>query len=149
MNIILYKNKSPKNKIGKSLTKVGDTISGTIKEDCSISDPIITLELSGFTNANYLYIAAFNRYYFITDIINNYNNIWTIKAHVDVLESFKNDIKALKVILSDTENTAADNYIENSVFVAKVKKKTDIKVFPSGLSANGTFILITAGGEGS
>lgn len=149
MNIVLYKNNSAKNKIDKSLTQVGNIISGTLKNDCSVSDPVIMFELTSFPEANYMYIAAFNRYYFIRDIVNNNKNMWTISAHVDVLNSFKTDIKELTVILEETEKTGADNYIDNNTYVSTVKTKTDIKQFPSGLSSSGTFILITAGGEGS
>ena len=65
---------------------------------------------------------------------------------VDVLESFKTDIKNLSVILLNTQNVGVNNYLPSPVFRNNVKAKTDIINFPSGLNDTGEFILITAGG---
>lgn len=145
MNIILYVNKSEKNKIGKNLTN-DFSLSGTLRDATNIINPIILVELNEISNYNYCYIPNFNRYYFITDITVIRTGLYAISLLVDVLESFKTDIKNLSVILLNTQNIGVNNYLPSPVFRNNVKSKTDIINFPSGLNDSGEFILITAGG---
>ena len=61
--------------------------------------------------------------------------------------SYKDEIKELNAILNDTQDTGLSNYVVSPNGVKLVKTKTDIMVFPHGLSEQGEFILITAGGD--
>lgn len=145
MNIILYVNNSEKNKIGKTLTN-DFSLSGTLRDATNIINPVILIEISEIGNYNYCYINNFNRYYFITDITVIRTGLFAISLMVDVLESFKSDIKNLSVILLNTQNVGSSNYLSSPVFRNNVKSKTDILNFPNGLNDSGEFILITAGG---
>lgn len=145
MNITLYVNKSEKNKIGKNLTN-DFHISGTLRDATNIINPVILIELNDIGNYNYCYIDDFKRYYFITDIAVIRTGLFAISLMVDVLESFKSDIKNLSVILLNTQNVGSSNYLPSQVFRNNVKSKTDIINFPNGLNDSGEFILITAGG---
>lgn len=145
MDIILYVNNSEKNKIGKNLTNEF-SLSGTLRDATDIINPIILVELNEIANYNYCYIPNFKRYYFITDITVIRTGLYAISLSVDVLESFKSDIKNLSVILLNTENVGLNNYLPSQVFRNNVKSKTDILNFPNGLNDSGEFILITAGG---
>ena len=145
MEITLCVNTSEKSKIGKNLTSM-NVFSGTLREETSVISPVVLMELENPSGYNYAYIPEFGRYYFISDMVSVRNGLWRISMKVDVLESFKNYILDLGVILSDSENMGAENYLSGEVWKAKVKEKTDIINFPSGLSEAGHFILITAGG---
>ena len=145
MDIILYVNNSEKNKLGKTLID-SSTFTGTLKEETSITHPVILLETVNPTTYNYAYIAEFNRYYYISDMVSVRNGLWRLYLQVDVLESFKDYIKGVSVILSDTETTGGEMYLSGNVWKSKVKELTDIIQFPNGLLNNGEFILITAGG---
>ena len=65
----------------------------------------------------------------------------------DVLMSYKDEIRSMNVILNNTQETGLSNYLSSPNWVNLVKTKTDIKTFPKGLSNEGEFILITAGGD--
>ena len=145
MEITLCVNTSEKSKIGKNLTSM-NVFSGTLREETSVTAPVVLMELENPSGYNYAYIPEFRRYYFIRDMVSVRKGLWRVSMQVDVLESFKNYILDLGVILSDSENTGAENYLSGDVWKAKVKEKTDIINFPSGLSETGHFILITAGG---
>ena len=145
MNIILYVNNSEKNKIGKTLTN-DFSLSGTLRDATNIINPVILIEISEIGDYNYCYINNFNRYYFITDITVIRTGLFAISLMVDVLESFKSDIKNLSVILLNTQNVGSSTYLPSPVFHNNVKSKTDILNFPNGLNDSGEFILITAGG---
>lgn len=146
MDIIFYINTSDNNVLNKTLS-VQKTLTGSLKNECTIINPTIIIEDSGdVINYNYLFIPEFGRYYFIDDVRIIKRNVFEISASVDVLQSFRPYILNLPVILEDSETTGADKYLQSDVWVSKVKTKTDIINFPNGLNETGEFILITAGG---
>lgn len=145
MKLILYNNKSPKNKIGKILTNPYN-LTGTLRAETSTTNLQILIEAIDLNPYNYLYISEFNRYYFITDVISVRTGLWLVNASIDVLESFKSEILSLNVILDATENTGAKEYKSGDCWDVLVKEKTDIVSFSNGLLNTGEFILITAGG---
>lgn len=145
MEIILYNNKSPKNKIGKTLTNP-NTITGSLRGETSISNFQMLLNIVDLNPYNYMYIADFEKYYFITNIISVRIGLWLVTASIDVLESYKSEILSLDVILSTTESTGSKQYKMGSCWDVLVKDKTDIISFSDGLLTTGEFILITAGG---
>lgn len=73
----------------------GTTYSCTLKDGCSITSPVIKLNLgptSGDPIAyNYCYISNFNRYYFVSDWTSD-KGMWYGSLNVDVLASFKTAI---------------------------------------------------------
>ena len=145
MNIILYDNKSPKNKIGKTLVNANN-ITGTLRGETSTSNIQLMLNIVDLNPYNYMYIADFGKYYFITNIISVRTGLWLVSASIDVLESYKNEILQLNVILSDTESVGSKQYRNGACWDVLVKDKTDIISFSDGLLPTGEFILITAGG---
>ena len=145
MDITLCVNNSEKNKLGKYLSNL-NVFSGSLKDETSVTNPVVIMELENPTGFNYAYIPEFGRYYFIDDIVSVRTGLWKISMKVDVLESFKNNIRGIPVILSDSTETGKELYLSGKVWKSKVKELTDIVNFPSGLSDNGYFILITAGG---
>lgn len=145
MNIVLMCNQSEKNKINKILTTI-DTLEGSLKEPSSIINPEITIQRSDPIGFNYCYIPEFGRYYFVTNVTVIHSNILKISLHVDVLYSYRAQLQNTNILLSNSQVAEIDNYLPGEMWRTKVKELTDIKVFPSGLSENGQFILITAGG---
>lgn len=145
MEITLCVNNSERNKLGKSLSNL-TVFSGSLKEETSAINPVVIMEIENPTGFNYAYIPEFGRYYFIDDIISVRTGLWRISMKVDVLESFKNEIRGIPVILSASTITGSEPYLPGKVWKSKVKELTNIINFPSGLSDNGYFILITAGG---
>lgn len=146
MYIKLYKNSSESNRIDKTLTNETEFTGCRLKDATSVLNPVVLLECENPAQFNYMYIYQFHRYYFLTDMVSVRDGLWSISGKVDVLESYKTDIKALHVILSDSENNGASDYITGDQWKSKVKAKTDIINFSSGLNNSGEYILITAGG---
>ena len=144
MQITLFNNTSEKNKINKSLNNVA-TLTGSVKENASITHPEITIEYSDPISFNYCYIDAFNRYYFVDDVIILRNNIMRLKLTVDVLMSFANGILNQNVIVIKNTNNY-NLYLLDENLKTLVKTTTTIVNFPNGLNDNGEFVLITAGG---
>lgn len=146
MTVELYKNLSENNVIGKTKTLVYQA-ECEIKGESSVINPVLILQYNEqiFTS-NYVSIPAWSRYYFIDDVRVMTGGRVEVSLSVDVLESFKDSILGLNVILSDTEQTGVNRYLPSESFVTNCKSKTDIVNFSSGLLDNGEYILITAGG---
>ena len=145
--ISLFKTASENNRVVKVLTDEKQ-LSGELRNQTSVLNPTIRIESSdNISGYNYCYISEFGRYYYITDIVSVRTNCWVVSLRCDVLMSYKDEIQSMNVILNNTQETGLSNYLASPNWVNLVKTKTDIKVFPSGLSERGEFILITAGGD--
>lgn len=145
--ISLYKTASENNRVVKTLTDEKQ-LSGELRNQTSVLNPSIRIESAdNISTYNYAYISEFGRYYYITDIVSVRTNCWVVSLRCDVLMSYKDEIQGLNVILNNTQETGLSNYLASPNWVNLVKTKTDIKAFPSGLSEQGEFILITAGGD--
>lgn len=105
MSIFLYQNKSPENQVNKSLTN-GIELKGTLRENCNIINPILIIQNDDMSilNYNYIYIPLFKRYYYINTISTIVNKLYQIECKIDVLMSFKNDIKNLECVVVRQSN---------------------------------------------
>lgn len=145
MEVILYKNSSENNVIGKSLVQI-KSVECNLKNDVSVVNPTLVLSYTdSILDSNYCFIPKFNRYYFIDEIIPITGDRSIIKCRVDVLESFKNDIKSLTAIINKQE-TIADKFIDDGSWIVENKDFLQSYNFSNGFNDNGEFILITAGG---
>lgn len=146
MNIKLYYTKDDNNQLSKSLTLVYD-LTGNLRNESDIVHPVILIEAATLGNSNYAYIAEFDRYYFIREVKSVRTGLWLVTFESDPLMSFKDSIRALYVVLQETEVSSVNNYLpDERVWLSTVKDKTSIITFPYGLLDTGEYILITAGG---
>ena len=145
MEIILQINNSEKKRLDKNITDLV-TISGTLRESTSVVDPKIVIEgdLSSFVNCNYMTISAFNRSYFINKITSVNNNLFDISAHVDVLSTYKTQIRQNTAIIARQEKKW-NLYLNDGVFKTYQNPYIVTKAFPSGFTEQ-HFIFSVAGG---
>lgn len=145
MNITLQINNSEKNRLDKSITDL-ITLTGTLRDKTSIVDPIIVIEgdLSSYVNCNYLTISAFNRSYFVNNITSLRNDLFEITAHVDVLSTYKSQIRANSAIIARQEKKW-NLYLNDGVFKTYQNPFIVTKAFPSGFTEQ-HFIFSVAGG---
>lgn len=111
VDMVLYNNSSESNRVDKSnyLTEV-TTLRGTLRESTSLLTPSIKIYLTSLPAFNYVYIQAFNRYYYVTNITSVRMNLWQIDLKTDVLMSYKDSILLNTAIIN---RTADSNYIDN------------------------------------
>ena len=145
MTIKLYKNLSDKLMVDKSITQLGYDITGTLREGCSIIDPVIKLESTvgeHLTDANYAYIAEFGRYYYINNI-RCVGKLFELSMHVDVLKTYASGIRSNTAVVSRQEKQY-NLYLQDGVFKEQSNPHYEIKKFPSGFTSF-NFILAVAG----
>lgn len=143
MQIKLYKNLSEVNTIGKTLTGESER-TGTLKEGCSVLSPSVVLTGENLSGFNYAYIPQFSRYYFIKEITSVKSGLWEISMRVDVLETYKDSIKANTAILKRQEKVW-DLYLNDEKFKAESTNKTATIMFPQNHFNTVNFILTVAG----
>ena len=147
MEIILYYNNSEKIKLDKELTQIG-SIEGRLFQNTSITRPSIMFDLdTSVFSANYLYIPQFNRYYFITDVVNVSANKWQIQARVDVLTSFKTAIRENTAIIEHQENEY-NLYLDDKYYSAYQNEDVQYKKFSASLPADKYILVVNGGGMG-
>ena len=142
--VLLQTNNSEKNKLDKDLVTIS-TISGTLKNETSIIDPIILIEvdLTNLISCNYMTIPVFGRSYFVTNIRSIRRNLVEVSAHVDVLSSFASQIRNNVAIVRRQENNW-NLYLNDGVFKVYQNPMVLTKEFPTGFSTF-EFVLAVAG----
>ena len=145
MTIEFYVNQSEKNRLDKTLFSAFN-LNGELKEDCSIIDPVIKIvgDVSSMASVNYMYIPSFSRYYFINNVISINNEICEVHAHVDVLSTYKDEIRAQRAVVSRQEKKW-NLYLNDGVFKTYQNPYIITKAFSSGFTSQ-HFVLSIAGG---
>lgn len=145
MNIILYKNSSDNNTIGKSLSGAV-TLSGVLRDESSVISP--SFRIASNTNLsqyNYAYIESFGRYYFIKGITVERTGVWSLDLECDVVDSFKTEILANSAIIERQENEY-NLYFADPEWKVYENDRVMTRNFPSGFSDEGYYYLTVAGG---
>lgn len=144
MTIKLYNNLSDKIVVDKNITQQGSDVTGTLRENCSIIDPVIKMSAIGtyLLSSNYAYISEFGRYYYITNIV-CIGDLFEVHMHVDVLMSFRGDIRTNSAVISRQENQY-NLYLQDGVFKTYSQPHYEIKQFGTGFT-DFQFVFCVAG----
>lgn len=131
MQVILYRNKSDRRALNKTLENAL-TVENVLLLDGndSILTPKLILSGVNVANYNYVYIPDFGRYYFITSIDVVDTRRHRISCDVDVLMSFAADIKNLTVISTHAQSNF-NRYLPDSVPVS-ARRNIIVKEFSQG-----------------
>lgn len=147
MDITFYTNNSEPNKIDKNLTTLY-TLSGTLKEECSITDPVVLIESATVVTANYAYIPDFGRVYFVKDIVNVSRTHWRVSMHCDVLSSFKDEIKACDCVMERNEFDYNLYLADRKMLVETDKFTITNRIGSTDFSGHNNIILMMANSDG-
>lgn len=91
-------NKSDKRVMNKNLQTL-NVLEIQLKENVSYISPVLILRNFN-TNANYVFIPYFNRYYYINDVIFSTGNTFIVYCSVDVLMSFKSEFLSTRQLIT-------------------------------------------------
>ena len=144
MNIKIQRNESDDRVFNKSITDIAN-LSGYLRDDSSVIDPVILVEgnISTIAGCNYMTISEFGRSYFITNIESVRNNLVRVTGHVDVLTTYKDAILANTGIIRRQENLW-NLYLDDGSFKVYNNPIILTRAFPSGFNTM-SFILAVAG----
>lgn len=154
MTVIIYRNLSEGNVVDKNISEIVQ-VNGTLRSGTSVLNPSITFESSsvGIISANYIYIVEWERYYFVNEITNIRNNLWSFSCHVDVLMTYRNIIRQQSAIIARQE-FLYNLYLDDDKFLVNAPRMIVTKAFPGRVPAGNSagansFILTLAGGADS
>lgn len=115
-DLMLYQNSAEVNRVDKtSYLAIVDTLTGVFREECSMQRPSVLINTLEIPSFNYVYIPAFNRYYYVTSITTVSYGLWRIELNCDVLMSFKDKIKSLSALIGRQENNYNDYLVDNEI----------------------------------
>lgn len=144
-----YVNLSASNVVDKELAVQTVDLVGTLREGSSIIDPVIIVEANdpGFhlNKSNYIYVELWRRYYYITNIVSVNYRLWELHCHVDVLMSFKDQIRAQTAIVARQESQY-NLMLDDGIFMVYQNPKIQTKTFSvPGPFETQEFVLVVAG----
>lgn len=157
--ISLGTNTSAANVVDKDFNVI-QTLQGDFRAPSSIIDPVIIVQLDSRDQwrktVNYAYVPAFRRYYYITNIIavdGSYKDettgveymLWEIHMHVDVLMSFKDQIRVQSAVVARQE-FKYNLMLDDGFFMSYQNPKLQTKYFSvEGPFEHQEFVLVVAG----
>lgn len=119
-------------------------VSVALKENTSIDNPTFRLTAASF---DYNYAQWGNRYYFITDIISERNNGWSVVCELDEAATYREEILATSAFVEycaqGSANLTDDRIIPEGVTPTAATAAAQLPIVPAG-----TFLL-SAVGEGT
>lgn len=155
VKVDFYYNKSENNRVDKDIELVGIS-----QQDCffkgsvSILKPVLLFRYSNDSSANkylscnYIKIGSpINRYYFVDEPIIPVNKMFEIHCHVDVLMTYKDEIRENTGIILRQENQW-NLYLNDGTFKVYQNPIILTKEFPLGFTDK-SFVLAVAGGVNS
>lgn len=103
------------------------TVNGTLKESCSITDPVMIIAMdTSILTYNYATISAFNRHYFIRNIVSVRNGLWEVSMHVDVLYTYETEILSQSGVMA--RSSAGSLLIDDPFAVQSIAPTTSLIV---------------------
>lgn len=145
VDLVLQYSASENNRVDKVLTEIA-TYSGTLRQSTSIIDPVFVVECSlpDVVGANYLTVEAFGRSYFIKNITSHRAGLVEFSCHVDVLSSFKTQLRTNRAIVHRSEKNW-NLYLNDGSLKVKQTPRVTTQEFPGSFGNSYSFILVLAG----
>lgn len=140
--ITLYNFTVPPNTVGKGAVQV-ETLSGTFRDTVSVINPTFTIERNSPIGFNYVYIQAFDRFYYVTGISADLHGVVTVSCTVDPLETNASAIAQMNAIIRRQENQY-NLYLDDGIFKAYQNTKHKLIAFPNSFTEY-SYILALAG----
>lgn len=146
VTIVFYNNTAGTNVLDKtSYLNELQTVNGLMYDTFNLINTTLLVRYFN-NNSNYCYIRELNKYFFIenVEIVDNTKVKLTLK--LDVLQTFKEEIKELYVTISERET--ANGYINSRSVIYDIRPNFDKIDFPNQIfNENGQIIMLTIKGN--
>lgn len=112
MYLNLYTCNDDNNVVNKTLATVADNVPIRPTASVNILKPVIIINYAAaYLAANYAYLSDFDRYYFIASANVETGKQITLNLSVDVLYTYKDDIKAAQATIIRSQSIGKPTYI--------------------------------------
>lgn len=142
--ITLQRNNSEKIRVDKNVVDI-TVIDGVLKDQTSLTDPVILFDgdLATMKSVNYMTIPIFGRSYFVSNPTVVRTGLIQFSAHVDVISSFAQSIRANRAIVHKQESKW-NLYLNDGSFKVYQNPMVLTRLFPAGFTTQ-EFVLAVAG----
>lgn len=140
MQVVFYNHAKRSN--STKLPTGGTEIACILKDECSVVSPVLELKTDGYPTYNYAYISDFARYYYVSDWTFN-RGVWSCNLNVDVLTSWRNDIRATTAFVEYSSSNYSMDYTDDRIMSTQ-EKEISVSETPASLSpfsSTGCYIL--------
>lgn len=158
VSVTFYNCGDDKRVMSKTLT-TGISATAELYDPTSVTNPRLRVSYNAnLLTYNYMYIAQFGRYYFITNVTTDSGGALIIEGAVDVLQTYKTEIAGLSAIVvrgarKNQSGSARSTWIEDPrlpiqsgrAVKAILFENTDLNIDTATLTSN-NFVLNVAGG---
>ena len=144
-DLVLMKNKSPVNQVGKDLETIA-TITGEFRHEANVSRLTVRIERTDPLGFNYIYCSKTGRFYFIEDVKMVRTGILDLICSVDVLESFGSELLQNVVIVSKNEKEY-NLLLNDGTLKTQQNPLISMWNFPTGFGSDYEFVLVVAGNQ--
>lgn len=141
MNVLFYTHSKRSNSL-KRPTTGGVSRTCVLKDDCSITSPVLELSLSEYPAYNYAYIPDFGRYYYVSDWT-YYRGVWNCSLSVDVLTSWRDNILSTVAHVEYSTSDYSMDYTDNRITPTQEKEiiTSSTPITLSAFDSTGCYIL--------
>lgn len=151
MDLKLYTTVDEQRVVEKNLENEKVYTNVCLKGDVDMINPTVLIsgiDIDDITGFNYMYIPKFHRYYYINSIGVSTGKMVAISGHIDVLYSFRKDIKKAELLVSRYNvKTNKSKYLNDTNIPTDVRKKIITREFGTELHNNEDwFVLAVAEG---
>lgn len=117
----------------------------TLKDGCSVDEPIVTLTASvaSIASANYAYIDTFGRYYWIRNRKSLVNGVVELTLESDPWNSFASQLRNCTATITRNQN-GKNGYLMDEKYQLLAYNSVVTREFPSGLTDE-SLLLMTVG----
>ena len=148
MTLELMNTSADKRYLSKS-TSLVKKVTCKIKEGTSIINPTVIigkLSTNSIRKCNYAYISEFGRYYFINDITESTASQLAISMHVDVLNTYKSQIRSISTLILRQENIYSPYYEDKETLVRVNRFREKKNIGTVGGSDTNYYLTVNNGG---
>ena len=142
----LYSISEDERVVGKSIPASPlSTHTITLKDGCSVDEPVVSLTASVATiaSANYAYIDTFGRYYWIRNRKSLVNGVVELTLESDPWNSFASQLRNCQATITRNQN-AKNGYLLDEKYQLLSYNTVVTREFPSGLTGE-SMLLMTVG----
>lgn len=141
MKVEFYKTTDNLKMVNKTLT-LNKTVDIVFRQSVDEQAPVIIMNIDNLNGSNYIFIPAFNRYYFISDVDNYTANLVRLHLKTDLLMTYKDLILNTPVQITATEKPS---YLSTGLPTQTTTTKRIVKS-DTTLEKENSLILTTIGG---
>ena len=148
MTLELMNTSADKRYLSKS-TSVVKKVTCKLKEGTSIIKPTVIIgkmSASNIRKCNYAYISEFGRYYFINDITEMTASQLAISMHVDVLNTYKSQIRSISTLILRQENVYSPYYEDKETLVRVNRFREKKNIGTVGGAETNYYLTVNNGG---